>query len=70
MNPHAKSESYKPKLEDEETINSWGLDPAGAKPVEGTIESYLDNPQSRLESKFFFFIFNLIWFVLTTAIVQ
>lgn len=35
-------------MEDEETINSWGLDPQSAiKPAESTIDSYLDNPQSR-----------------------
>lgn len=58
VNSNAKSELYKPKLEDEETINSWGLDTQSAvKPqAESTIDTYLDNPQSR------FLIISLIYF--------
>lgn len=45
-NPHSKSETFKPKLEDDETINSWGLDQA-VKPIESTIDTYPVNPQPR-----------------------
>ncbi|XP_031617265.1 uncharacterized protein LOC116337090 isoform X2 [Contarinia nasturtii] len=47
VNPHSKSETFKPKLEDDETINSWGLEQA-VKPVESTLDTYPANPQSSL----------------------
>ncbi|XP_055298911.1 uncharacterized protein LOC129566739 isoform X2 [Sitodiplosis mosellana] len=47
VNPHSKSETFKPKLEDDETINSWGLEQA-VKPVESTLDTYPANPQASL----------------------
>lgn len=46
VNPHSKSEIFKPKLEDDETINSWGLEQA-VKPAESTLDTYPANLQAR-----------------------
>jgi len=44
VNPNSKSEVFKPKLEDDETINSWGLNDNSALRPESTVESYPNGP--------------------------
>lgn len=46
-NQNVKSEVFNPKLDDGDTINSWGLDPQPSlKHPESTLDTYLNNPIS------------------------